>query len=378
MARLGFALLTAALITAAARSGKTGYWWAATGAAALLLLTLTQLSHAAAEGRFLPYLADWLHVAAATVWAGGLLGFVFVFFSGSLEAVGADQRAKLREQAPRRFSRLAIGSVTVLAATGLYAILLHVPTPAALVQTGYGRVLLAKLALLALVSAVGAASFLLQGRGPFGRLVVAELVLALAVFAATGFLTSLPPATAVSPAEPAADTGTLEVRLDPVGDSVTSGTATFREQDGSVYLELQASGLPEPGVIYFGEIHEGGCETGRQDADPGAGYADAEPPDPDVMRFELLSNSGPEYAHENGHNDADVWMLELGRGHRAGHRGPEGLRDDGRATLRRAEVPGPSRADPRGSNRRVRGDRLRGPGGSGPPGWRLPRPRTER
>jgi hypothetical protein len=28
------------------------------GSAALLLMTLTQLSHAAAEGRFLPFLAD--------------------------------------------------------------------------------------------------------------------------------------------------------------------------------------------------------------------------------------------------------------------------------------------------------------------------------
>lgn len=40
--------------------------------AALLLMTLTQLSHAAAEGRFLPFVTDWLHVAA-TVWTGGLL-----------------------------------------------------------------------------------------------------------------------------------------------------------------------------------------------------------------------------------------------------------------------------------------------------------------
>ena len=116
------------------RSREIGknHWWAATGSAALLLMTLTQLSHAAAEGRFLPFLADWLHVAAATIWAGGLLSLVVIFDSGSLEAIAAERRQAARAGAetlletghrcrhgPRRH-------------TGLYAILLHVPNLAAL------------------------------------------------------------------------------------------------------------------------------------------------------------------------------------------------------------------------------------------------------
>jgi copper transport protein len=86
--------------------------------------------------------------------------------------------------------------VMILASTGLYAILLHVPSLQALVTTPYGRALLVKLGLLAFVLAIGAANFLLRGRGPFGRLVVVELLLALGLFVATGFLTSLPPASA--------------------------------------------------------------------------------------------------------------------------------------------------------------------------------------
>lgn len=306
LARFGFAFLTAALVTVAARSERTVYWWAATGTAALLLMTLTQLSHAAAEGSFLPFLADWLHVAAATVWAGGLLGFVFVFFSGRLDAVPADLRAELRERSVWRFSRLAAGAVMVLASTGLYAILLHVPNLAALVGTAYGRALLTKLGLLTLVFALGGANFLLRGRGPFGRLVGAELVLALAIFVATGFLTSLPPATAVSPEAPAGDVEVLEVRLDPVGDSVTSGTATFREKEAGLELTLEVSGLPEPGA-YSGEIHEGACESGQQGGDPGPSYAGADRPVP--VRFEPLSSGGPEYAHEGAHEDADVSLV---------------------------------------------------------------------
>jgi putative copper export protein len=63
-----------------------------------------------------------------------------------------------------------------------------------LVATPYGRALLVKLGLLVLVLAIGASNFLLRGRGPFGRLVAVELLLALALFVATGFLTNLPPA----------------------------------------------------------------------------------------------------------------------------------------------------------------------------------------
>jgi copper transport protein len=62
-----------------------------------------------------------------------------------------------------------------------------------LLTTPYSRALLAKLVLLTLLLAVGASNLLLRGRGPFGRLLVAELLLALGLFVATGFLTSLPP-----------------------------------------------------------------------------------------------------------------------------------------------------------------------------------------
>lgn len=194
LARLGLALLTAAAITVAARSGRTWPWWAAVGAGGLLLATLTGLSHAAATGRFLPLMADWTHAVAAAVWMGGLLGFAVALFSGPLRALSPDQREKLGERSVRRFSVVATAAVVVLACTGLYATLLHVPSPQALVATPYGRALLVKLGLLAFVLAAGASNLLLRGRGPFGRLVVIELLLALGLFVATGFLTSLPPA----------------------------------------------------------------------------------------------------------------------------------------------------------------------------------------
>jgi copper transport protein len=193
LARLGVALLVALAIAAAAGSERIWPWWAATGAGALLLTTLTGLSHAAATGRPLPLLADWTHAAAAAVWMGGLLGFAVALFSRPLRGMTPDGWAKLRERSVRRFSAVATAAVVVLACTGLYAAVLHVPSPQALLATPYGRALLVKLALLILLLAVGASNLLLRGRGPFGRLLVVELLLALGLFVATGFLTSMPP-----------------------------------------------------------------------------------------------------------------------------------------------------------------------------------------
>jgi copper transport protein len=92
-------------------------------------------------------------------------------------------------------TNVLLPAVVILASTGLYAILLHVPRVQALVTTPYGR-LLVKLGLLTFVLAIGLANFVLRGRGPFGRLVALELLLALGLLIATGFLTSLPPASA--------------------------------------------------------------------------------------------------------------------------------------------------------------------------------------
>lgn len=271
LARLGFGLLTAAAIAAAVRSGWYWLWWAATGAGGLLLMTLTQLSHAAATGRFLPFLADWTHAMAAAVWMGGLLGFAVVLFAGPLDAVPAERRAKLREHSVRRFSTVATIAVAFLAATGLYASLLHVPSPRALFETPYGIALTIKLGLLALVLAVGGANFLLRGRGPFGWLVVAELLVAIGVFAATGFLTSLPPADAVWRVVPTNGDGVGELHLEPADGSGIESTATFEEVADGVQVRLEVSDPTEPDAAYSASVYRVTCSSAGLDADTPGG-----------------------------------------------------------------------------------------------------------
>ena len=200
MLRLALGILTATAATYAAQQPRRlAYWWGATFAvSASLPMTLTQQSHAAAEGGFLPLAADWLHLMAASLWMGGLLGFP-ILLVGPLRAIPIEPRLKLLSRLVPRFSKVATIAVMTLIVTGLVAILLHVPNVSALINTPYGRALGIKLGLLIFLLVLGAQNLRLRARGPFSRLVSTELMLAIGIFVATGFLTSLPPADAEQP-----------------------------------------------------------------------------------------------------------------------------------------------------------------------------------
>ena len=82
----------------------------------------------------------------------------------------------------------------------MHATLLHVPDLSALLATPYdGQALIMKLGLVALMLAAGGINLVDVGKGPLGRMVGAELVLAIGVLVAAGFLTTLPPASYGSP-----------------------------------------------------------------------------------------------------------------------------------------------------------------------------------
>ena len=192
LARLGLGLL-AVLATAWAAGGSgPARWWTAAGAGGLLLATLVPESHAVAQG-FLPILAIWLHLVAVAFWTGGLLALPILLL-GPLRALEPEGRAKLRRRTVRRFSKVAVVAVSVIVATGLYNTLLNVSGLAALVGTAYGRALFMKLGMTVLLLVVGGINYLDKGEGPLGRMVGLELALAVGIFVASGFLTSLPPA----------------------------------------------------------------------------------------------------------------------------------------------------------------------------------------
>ena len=105
-------------------------------AAAAVLVVPGAAGHAAQTSpRGLTLLFDWLHLASGSVWLGGLIGLLVVWFSRS----GAPSACRRCRSCVPRFSNVALGSVLVLAATGVGEAIDHMPAVNALWETGYGR-----------------------------------------------------------------------------------------------------------------------------------------------------------------------------------------------------------------------------------------------
>lgn len=177
-----------------------------------LLLTFAASGHASVElAPVLPVLSDWLHLAATSLWVGGLLCFALLA-PIVVRSAPDTQRAPLLSQLFARFSALALGSVAVLTVTGTYAALRELTSIADLWQTAYGQALLLKLLLFTGLLVFGAyhllvarprlaswasqaAKTILAARVPrwIGATLRVETGLALLALLAAAALTSLPP-----------------------------------------------------------------------------------------------------------------------------------------------------------------------------------------
>ncbi|WP_158220599.1 copper resistance protein CopC [Kineosporia sp. A_224] len=137
------------------------------GLGGILLLTFSLAEHAG-QGRLVPLAvaADAFHAGAASVWLGGLATLLLVVL---VRPAPGDPRPDLSAVLPR-WSRTAAGAVAVIVGTGLFQAWREVGERAALTGTTYGRLLLAKVALVVvmLVVAASARSLVtrLAGRGP--------------------------------------------------------------------------------------------------------------------------------------------------------------------------------------------------------------------
>ncbi len=190
-------------------------------------------SHAAAahSQSGLKMVEQWLHFVSAGVWIGGLA----VLLIGLIGLAAAE-----RGGVARRYSTLALVSVAVLAASGTLRAIDEVGSWDALVSTGFGRLILVKTGLLAVLVGLGARNRYrsvpeVEGSPrPLLRLGRVELGLAAVVLVATAVLQGLaPPATvAAAPApKPLVVTGhdfatTVKVRL-----SISPGTTGFNQFD---------------------------------------------------------------------------------------------------------------------------------------------------
>lgn len=121
---------------------------------ALLLLSQSLLGHPAREPEWvLPVIADWLHFSFVAIWLGGV-----AYYAGVI----APQVLRQRSLVPalgasiEKFSPLAILSVLVIAITGVIQSASFIGSIDALLNTDYGRALLAKIMAFLVLIAFGA------------------------------------------------------------------------------------------------------------------------------------------------------------------------------------------------------------------------------
>jgi hypothetical protein len=189
-----------------------------------------------------------VHLAAASVWAGGVVHLVLVVATAGREAA---------VQTVRRFAPAAIGSGVVLATTGLLLAVVHRIGPAVLANTTYGHVLLVKTG--GVVLAVGCAIVMRRRARDRGRtwqyFLRAEAIILATVVGLAVVLTGLP-----TPARAATQltAGLAHIRLGNEGATIAldgagaSGLLTYVASDvdaPEVRIVNRVDGAPwRPGI----------------------------------------------------------------------------------------------------------------------------------
>lgn len=176
---------------------------------AYLVCTPALAGHASIEsptGVFLP--TDVLHVGAASVWVGGI-ACLLLAVPGATRQLDGPERSRLLLAALARFSPIALGSVVVIAITGVIQAYIDVRSVHGLLHSTYGALIIVKTLLLAALIGVGWVNrervipalerVVGDGRSPGGigalarRTLRGELAAMLCVFGVTAALISYAP-----------------------------------------------------------------------------------------------------------------------------------------------------------------------------------------
>ena len=200
--------------------------------------------------------SQWAHVAAAGVWAGGLAALL-------LGLRGAPSHAKAA--AVRRFALVAATALVVVALAGTLRAVDELTAFGELWSTGYGRAVLAKVALLAAIAVLASRSRLRARTagadlGPLRRTARGELGLAAAALAVAALLATIAPPLAIGTPEPGLEAsgadagGTVRVTL--TAASAQPGANTFEarvtarggEPVRDARVRLRFEPLDDPGV----------------------------------------------------------------------------------------------------------------------------------
>ena len=300
------ALALAAVAFAASRRPSERWIVPSVLLASCIAVTPALSGHARVEGG-LAIFSDAVHVAAAGVWVGGL-----AFLSLLLVEAGG-RRWPLASQVVPRFSLLALVAVAAVLVSGTVSGILEVGSFGGLVDTTYGRVLLAKVALVVPLLGLGAYNRLVAVpalraerdvpvlRRRFANVVGAELALMVVVVALTAVLVAEPP-----PKADAAVTVTREGEIGPYLYTLTVDPGRVGRNEIHVYV-LEQTG--QPAVVdevalsaTLAEPEVGPLELSTRPAGPGHAVSTrSDLPLPGVWSFELDVRKG----------DFDAWATTI-------------------------------------------------------------------
>lgn len=185
---------------------RPAYLWPALALSVALASGFSLSGHQATEpgSSAVTQLADWVHLVAGSVWAGGVAALALIVWPLAPD---------LRRRAFLGFSRLAVVLVATLVLAGTYLSIVRLPAVDDLWTTAYGRTLLLKLAIVAIALSWGAIHHLVvrprleRGRTvgrSVGRSLIGESAVAMAVLLVAAVLVNgSPPAPSQAPAEAA-------------------------------------------------------------------------------------------------------------------------------------------------------------------------------
>ena len=192
---------------------------AAAGATLLIASVAGHAGQTSPRGLAVPL--DWIHLAAGSIWVGGLIGLLVLWRS-----LPAARRVAGLVVCVPRFSNVAFVSVVALVGAGTIGAILHLPTLASLWETSYGQALVAKIGLLTAAILLASVNLLRTkpqldacGERPelgpgaaklLRRLVSGEVLLVTGAVFASAVLTSLAP-----PPKALASTGSSPVHVGP-------------------------------------------------------------------------------------------------------------------------------------------------------------------
>lgn len=185
LVRLAIVVAWGALVLSTARA-RTVMWRATAALSVTLTLATFAVSGHPSAGRAAVFhvLVDLVHLLAVSVWVGGVIAFAVIARKGDV-----------RTLAPR-LSAQATWAMPVTIVTGLVQAVNLTGGPSGLMATGYGRLLVAKVAVVSVAVGFGARgrrALATSGSVGVRRIVVWESVLVVVVLALTSVLVGLSP-----------------------------------------------------------------------------------------------------------------------------------------------------------------------------------------